>query len=71
MKTLKLNNPEMAVYVKSMGKLFRVSAIVQTDDEANKIMRDDNGQAVIAQDCNGLIYIADIYGQKCPSQLVA
>ncbi len=60
----------MSVYVKSMGKLFQVTAIVHTDTEANAIMQRDNTQTVIAEDCNGLIYLANQYGSRCPSSLV-
>lgn len=70
MKTLKFNNPHMSVYVKSMGKLFKVTAICKSTAEANAIMERDDGQAVIAEDCNGLVYLARKYGSRCPSHLI-
>lgn len=70
MKTLKLNNPDMSVYVKSMGKLFRVTAICRSAEEANTIMEKDSDQMVIAEDCTGLVYLAEQYGSVCPSNLV-
>jgi hypothetical protein len=70
MRTLKLNNPDMAVYVKSMGKLFRVTAICKSDAEANQICERDSSQTVIASDCNGLVYLAGQYSAVCPSVLI-
>ena len=70
MKTLKLNNPAMTVYVASMGKMFKVSAICKTDEEANEVCRKNADVGVIAQDCNGLIYIANLYGLTIKSSLI-
>jgi hypothetical protein len=70
MNSLKLNNPEMRVYVASMGKLFRVTAIAQSDEEANEYCAGHDGQGVIAEDKSGLIYIADRYGHTCPTALI-
>jgi len=70
MRTLKLNNPDMRIYVASMGKLFRVTAICRSDAEANKILGRDRSQTVIASDSTGLVYLADQYGAVCPSKLL-
>lgn len=70
MKTLKLNNPFMRVYIASMGKMFRVTAIARSMDEANKIMERDSKQTVIAEDRTGLIYLAEQYGTVCPSAII-
>ena len=70
MRTLKLNNPEMSVYVKSMGKFFRVTAICKSDAEANRILELDSSQTVIASDCNGLVYLAGQYESVYPSALI-
>lgn len=68
--TLKLDNPEMRIYVASMGKLFRVIAIARSDDEANKICERDKNAAVIACDKSGLVYLAEQYGAVCPSAIL-
>ena len=60
----------MAVYVKSMSKLFRVTAICRSADEANSIMEKDSKQMVIAEDSTGLVYLAEQYGAVCPSNLI-
>ena len=68
MKTLKLNNPEMRVYVKSMNRLFRVLAICKTDDEANEVMRKNPEMTCIANDATGLVYLAEKYSSVCTSK---
>ena len=70
MKTLKLNNPNMLVCVASMGKMFKVAVICKTDEEANEICRKNKDIGVIATDCNGLIYLAELYGKTIKSQVV-
>ena len=70
MKTLKFDNADMRLYMASMGKLFRVTAVCHTTEQANGIMARDRSQVVIAEDCNGLIYLAEQYGAKCPSTLL-
>lgn len=70
MNHLKLNNPEMKLFVASMGKLFQVTAIATSDEEANEHCAKNDREGVIACDKYGLIYIADIYGRKCPSELI-
>ena len=70
MKTLKLNNPAMGVYVKSMGRLYKVTAICKTDEEANAILAKNKNQAVMACDCNGLVYLAEKYSAICPSDVI-
>jgi len=49
------------VYCKSMGKVFRVTHIAKSDDEANEFMRKNKDTAVIAVDRSGLVYIAELY----------
>jgi len=60
----------MSLYMKSMGKLFKVTAVCKSTDEANAIMERDREQACIAEDCNGLVYLAHQYGQTVPSHLI-
>ena len=58
------------VYAKSMGKLFRVYAICDTDKEANEYMEKHEDAAVIAQDGAGRVYIACKYESVCRSSAV-
>jgi hypothetical protein len=50
----------MVLYMKSMGSMFEVRAIVLTVDEANTFCEDNEGTAVIDEDSSGLIYVANI-----------
>lgn len=68
--TLKLDNPHMRIYVASMGKIFRVTAIARSDEEANRICANDRDSAVVACDKSGLVYIAEQYGSVCPSAIL-
>lgn len=55
-----LKNPDgnvNAMYVKSMGKLFPVSGIFATDDEANAYMETHGHEGVIAE-FGGHVYVA-------------
>ena len=70
MKTLKLDNPDMIICVASMGKMHRVTAVCKGDDEANEVCRKNPDTGVIAKDCNGLIYIAELYGKTINSQVI-
>lgn len=70
MKTLQFDNPQMKLYVASMGKIFRVTAVCKTDDEANAICKKDPDQSVMAVDCNGLIYLANSYSLTVPSSVL-
>lgn len=69
MKSLKFDNPDMVLYMKSMGKIFRVATICKSD-EANEFCRKNKDYGVIACDCNNLVYIANFYGKTCPSELI-
>ena len=71
MKTLKFNNEYMSLYMKSMGKLFKVTAICLTYDEANKICEKHREMAVIGEDnIHGLVYLAEQYSAICPSHVI-
>jgi hypothetical protein len=48
------------LYVRSMGKLLRVTAIFNNDTDANKFMAKNDGQSVVA--CFGpYILLANVY----------
>lgn len=48
------------VYIRSMGKLLRITAIATSDDEANSFMSKNDEAAVVA-DCGGFVFMADRY----------
>ncbi len=56
-----LMGDEIKVYIKSMGKVFRVRFIAKTDAEANDYMSRHNDTGVMAVDKTGLVYICDFY----------
>ena len=71
MKTLKFNNPHMSIYMKSMGKLFKVTAICLDYKEANEICEKNREMAVIGVDnVHGLVYLAEQYSAICPSSVI-
>ena len=69
MKKTKLSNG-MNFYVKSMGKIFRVTHVVPDADTANLALEQDPDTALIAVDNNGLHYLAEQYGAICPSAIL-
>lgn len=69
MKTTKLDNG-ILLYAVSMGKIFRVTHILPDMDSANKAMEQDRDIALIAEDNNGLCYLAEQYGSVCPSAIM-
>ena len=64
---LKLDHKEMSLYCKSMGKLFKVTALCRTDAEANAIMERDDKQLVIACTKDGIVILAEQYSTTVPS----
>ena len=66
--TLKLTN-DLKLYCKSMGKVFKVTYIAKSDDEANEYMANHKDEGVIAEG-NGLIFIASFYSITVPSNLL-
>lgn len=66
-----LNNPHMRVYVADMGKIFLVSAIVQSVHQANELCERDSTIGVIADDENGLVYLAKLEGLKLSKDTAA
>lgn len=52
---------EFPLYVRSMGKLFRVTALCSTADEANALMERRPPDSVIVANREGLIFLADKY----------
>lgn len=59
---------ELALYVKSMGKVFRITEIAGDVDSANRFCEAHPDSGVIAQDTEaGLIFIANKYAARCKS----
>jgi hypothetical protein len=59
------------LFVASMGKIFRITDICHTMEEANAIMARHSDRAMIAEDAKaGLIFLAEKYGPKCPSSVI-
>jgi len=61
--TMKLypNKDETKLYVRSMGKMLKITAIFDDDDSANKHMaKPDNNDGVVATSGN-LVLLADVY----------
>ena len=60
-----------SIYVKSMGKLFKVRQLCKTDEEANNYCEKHRDTGVIAVDADsGLIFVADLYQVTIPSNLI-
>jgi len=70
MVDLKMSNG-MKLYVKSMGKIFRVRYIARSDAEANNFTAKHPDTGVIAEDQRaGHIFIADLYANTVPSSVL-
>ena len=65
----KLSN-DIRLYACSMGKVFRVTHVCRTMEEANKEMEKDHTTALIAEDNTGLCYLAKQYGSIAPSAIL-
>ena len=54
------------LYVRSMGKLLRVTAVYDSDDDANTHMGKHNDDAVVA--CFGhFVFLANVYDKGKPA----
>lgn len=58
------------LYCKSMGKVFKVGKIALSANEANEYTEKHKDYAVIAEDDNGLIYLADVHSLTIKSGLL-
>lgn len=64
------NNP-IGLYAASMGKIFRVTHICDTQEEANEECRKRSDIGLIMSDDAGRHYLAELYGSVCPSAIMA
>ena len=64
------NGTGCTFYAASMGELFSVRYIADTDEEANQFMERNNDTGLTAQDNKGRLYIANLYGSVCPSAVL-
>lgn len=59
------------IYVKSMGKIFKVRKACYSEIEANKFCKKNKDTGVIAVDKDsGMIFIADLYAVTVKSNLL-
>jgi hypothetical protein len=68
--SLNLEN-NVGLYAASMGKIFRVTHICDTEEQANKIMERRRDIGLISQDNAGHLFLAELYGSVCPSAILA
>ena len=66
---LQLEN-SIGLYAASMGKLFRVTHICDTAEQANAIMQRRSDIGLISQDKAGHLFLAELYGSVCPSAIL-
>ena len=66
---MKLSNG-VSVYCKSMGKVFRVQHIARTVEECNEFCAKHRDCGLIAEDGNGLLYIAELYALTVKSDVL-
>lgn len=69
LQQLALEN-SVSLYAVSMGKVFRVRGICQSDAEANAVMERNRDIGLLAKDQNGLCYLADLRS-VAPSEILA
>jgi hypothetical protein len=63
--------PELAFYVKSMGKIFRVMHIATSVDDANAYCERHDDCGVVAEDTEkGIIFIARLYASCCKADAI-
>jgi hypothetical protein len=58
------------LYCCSMRKVFRVTHVCRSMEEANAIMEKRKDIGCIAEDNNGLVYLAEHYGAIAPSAIL-
>ena len=62
---------DVKVYCKSMGKIFKITHIAKSVDDANKYMENHSMEGVIAENKKtGLIFIAEFNAIKIPSSVL-
>jgi hypothetical protein len=61
---------DVVMYACSMGKVFRVTHICDTDAEANAVMEKVPDTALICMDNKKRLYLARQYGSIAPSSIL-
>jgi len=59
---------KMQLYVRSMGKLLAVTALCNSDQEANKYMENHKDEGVVATGA-GLVFLANLYDHGTKAEL--
>lgn len=62
-------NP-IGLYAATMGKIFRVTHVCDTAEEANEECRRNPDTGLIMLDEAGRHYLAELYGAVCPSAIM-
>lgn len=55
------------LYIRSMGKLLRITAAFTNDDEANAYMSRHRDEGVVCVTRSGLILLANLYDKGAPA----
>jgi hypothetical protein len=61
---------DLMLFTASMGKVFKVMAICHSTEEANSLCGRHSDWGVIAEDKRGHVFLAELYGPKCPSEII-
>lgn len=65
-RLLSFKNADMALYMRTFEKFFRVTAVCRSAEEANIYLERHTGEAVIDEDRNGLVYVAENNPERFP-----
>ena len=67
-KHIEGDGTKMQIYIRSMGKLLAVTALVNSDDAANQYCETHKDEGVIAQG-GGLVFIANLYDHGARAEM--
>ena len=69
-RRLTFDNEFMRMYMCAMGKVFRVTHICDSTEDANRTMETNKDTALIAEDRAGRCFLALQYGHVAPSAIM-
>jgi hypothetical protein len=69
-RKLDLKDEHLRMYMCSMGKIFRVTHICDSTEDANRTMETNKDTALIAEDRAGRCFLALQYGSIAPSAIM-
>jgi hypothetical protein len=71
MRYCRTRQARLSLYVKSMGKVFRVRYLALSADDANAFCEKHRDTGVIAEDTDkGIIFVADLYPLQVKSDVL-